>query len=77
MSDWVPLKERKPNHDQVVLVWWPNAPDEHQCFKARFCRHDKRRKGYFDCSEFEDVYWTLANEEATHWMPLPQGPKKN
>jgi hypothetical protein len=28
--DWISLKERKPEPDQVVLVWWPNPPDDQE-----------------------------------------------
>lgn len=76
--DWINLKKQKPDDNQVVLAWWPGAPGEeyeHCCFKARFCHYDKRTKGYFDTAEFEDPYWTLMNQEVTHWMPLPEGPK--
>ena len=67
--DWISLKERKPENDQAVLVWWPNAEDDHQVLKARFCRPDKRRKGFFDTFEFEDECLILANQEVT----LPTG----
>lgn len=72
---WIDLKERPPEHDQVVFVWWPNAEDDHCCFKARFYRPDRRTKGHFDTAEFEDSAWILMNKEVTHWMPLPTAPK--
>jgi Protein of unknown function (DUF551) len=75
MSEWISVKERLPEHNQIVLAWCI-VLDYEGVIKARFERYDKRRRGSFDSSEFEEYPEILhPGQEITHWMPLPEPPK--
>jgi hypothetical protein len=78
ISKWIRVKDKVPEHDQVVLAYGYELDndDDHCIIKARFSRPDRRRKGWFDSGEFEDIPDVYAfGEKITHWMPLPDPPE--
>lgn len=61
MSEWIRVKDRFPENDNVVLVWMPK---EKGWF--RYCIANLIDNGRTD-----------DEDEATHWMPLPLPPNEN
>ena len=62
---WIPVFERLPRPNKLVLCWWEsgNGEKEHYGF-ATFQSHG---------------VWYVSNEgmpKVTHWMPLPEPPIK-
>lgn len=63
---WISVKEKLPERDERVLFWYvnPNNPKESGYDIGRF-----RLDG------FSGIF-TYKAEAVTHWMPLPEPPKK-
>lgn len=81
-NGWLSVKEKLPEHGQKVLVYWPEAPMtqtfEECMFCARYERSDRRTKGWFDTSEFDDDYYPYSlrpGKEIQYWYPFPAPPK--
>lgn len=58
---WIPVEERLPEKDKLVLCIWERVGYGH-CGFARYQRDD---------------VWYVSNEgmpKVTHWMPLPEPP---
>ena len=63
MQEWVSVKDRLPEHGDVVVVW-------HTYMEHPFvCQWDERS----DC--WIDNKWTFGRNTITHWCYLPQPPK--
>ena len=63
---WIPVAERLPGYDQVVLCYKSNRG-------VRIGKH--LNATYADgVQAFMDCNWNYAFG-ATHWMPLPEPPK--
>lgn len=65
MAEWISVKDRLPENRQVVLF--------HQ------------KNGFIYCAQytdfFDEEYWSIDGDcwsakDVTHWMPLPEPPKK-
>ena len=63
---WIPVTERLPKPNKLVLCWWHSGDGEKEHFGfATFQSHG---------------VWYVSNEgmpEVTHWMPLPEAPKED
>jgi hypothetical protein len=66
--EWISVKERLPQIGQCVLVWkvWHGHKlavyDDDAATHRRLIRRDRQ--------------WWNDGEQITHWMPLPDPPKK-
>lgn len=77
--EWISVKDRLPeinNSSDYYLVFGKYIDDKTDD-PARVvpCFYEKligERKGYF----FENSYYEYPEIIATHWMPLPEGPKE-
>lgn len=62
---WIPVTERLPEKEQCYLVVLKNRTVD-------FCFYTKR----FGFGMYLAKKWESANDEVTHWMPLPEPPKE-
>ena len=62
---WIPVTERLPEKEQCCLVVLNNRTVD-------FCFYTKR----FGFGMYLAKKWESANDEVTHWMPLPEPPKE-
>lgn len=62
MSEWIPVTERLPGHEESVMYYCS------MILVGHFNSVDKRWR--FDPDEM------LETETVTHWMPLPEPPKE-
>ena len=63
VQEWIPVKDRLPEHGDVVMVW-------HTYMEHPFvCQWDERS----DC--WIDDKWAFGRNTITHWCYLPQPPK--
>lgn len=71
-QEWISVKDRLPNCNGCYLVWRPRFYQEKGM--PSIC--------YFDgTNTWHDSYGvdftrTLASEDVSHWMPLPEPPKE-
>ena len=68
-AEWIPVTERLPDYDQLVLIWHPG-------FERSFVG------SRVDSALMSPLYWWRceldmyeSEEVITHWMPLPEPPK--
>lgn len=67
-SEWISVEERLPEHKQLVLGYIVDERIGEQTIAAVECRYQELDTWYFPpLCEWEKV---------THWMPLPEPPKK-
>lgn len=66
MNEWVKIKDRLPEHTGMILVYGDVCGIELGFFSKR-----DNKITYAD-----DDDWILEIKTATHWMPLPEPPKK-
>lgn len=59
---WINIKDRLPEHMQVVVIDWPDNP--HTPFVARY-RKDHLKQFLRPLGADKGI------EEITHWLPLP------
>ena len=63
IQKWIPVTERLPRPNKLVLCWWQSGDGEREHYGfATFQSHG---------------VWYVSNEgmpEVTHWMPLPEPP---
>ena len=65
VQEWISVDDRLPEDDSDVLAYSKNG-EEDRIYPANYA------KGvWFDC-----IFTTPATDTTTHWMPLPQPPKK-
>lgn len=62
---WIPVMERLPEKEQCYLVVLNNRTVDF-CFYTKRCGF-----GMYLAKK-----WEGANDEVTHWMPLPEPPKE-
>jgi len=69
-QQWIPVSERLPEYDQLVLIWHPG-------FKRSFVG------SRVDSALMSPLYWWRceldmyeSEEVITHWMPLPKPPEE-
>ena len=61
---WIPVEERLPGNEQVVIV----------CdIRENWIGCWEYRHG----GEWADNYLTFSNSDITHWMPMPEPPKED
>ena len=62
---WIPVTERLPKPNKLVLCWWESGDGEREHYGfATFQSHG---------------IWHVSNEgmpKVTHWMPLPDAPEE-
>lgn len=61
MSEWISIKDRLPEENQIVLIW----NEDHGCLRRNF--HD--RKFYYE------FILGSYDEKISHWMSQPEPPK--
>lgn len=68
--EWIELKERKPDKGQKCLVC------ENWGWQEKISVNTYTSTGFRN--EFQDMNATIniENDKITHWMPLPEKPKK-
>lgn len=69
--NWISVKDRLPEEELDVLVWWienPDYPDGVCCMM----RIDQSPRGLEWCDD-EGMY--SAIDCVSHWMSLPEGPQ--
>ena len=65
VQEWISVKDRLPEDDSDVLAYSRNG-EEGRIYPANYA------KGvWFDC-----IFTTPVPDTTTHWMPLPEPPKK-
>jgi len=71
---WIKCSDRLPREFQPVIVWVNNGVTLSWCAEwAEFGSFNKKRiRWHFDSTD--EICFP---EEITHWMPLPEPPKKN
>ena len=71
MSEWISVKTRLPEKNQVCLIYIPGF------YHAEIKKVVDIDFGTWDGTEFQ---WCLTgiyeNETITHWMPLPEPPEE-
>ena len=70
MNDWIDIKERLPEEDEIVLVW---LGDGWNVAVYRKILNWKMKKELKFCSVHKRI---LSFEGVTHWMPAPKRPIK-
>lgn len=66
MSEWIDVNDRLPDTEAVVLVWAPNP------YTSYFIAFRLPRSGEWCILNYDE----LTPGPVTHWMPLPNPPKK-
>ena len=64
MSDWISIKDRKPEPFQTVLACWNDK--KHPRVDMCFWNGDRH---------FDGEVWVPMEEAITHWQPLPEPPE--
>jgi hypothetical protein len=71
VSEWISVKDRLPDHHDMVLVWKKSSGSEPDWPTMAFwARIDGWGWTFGDGNKANDIWGTV-----THWMPLPDGPK--
>ena len=66
VQEWIPVTERLPEDDSDVLAYL-SIGEEGRIYPANYA------KGvWFDC-----IFNAPVTESTTHWMPMPERPKKD
>lgn len=71
MSEWVSVKDRLPETDDMVLVLASGKPRENITLVDAF-----------ELAEYDPEGWSLEtypewmDAKVTHWMPLPEPPEE-
>ena len=65
IQKWIPVTERLPEHDEVVLVFGKRG--------GIYTAYCNRRHGYTGWHKLNSKHHYC---EPTHWMPLPEPPKE-
>ena len=63
IQKWIPVTERLPKANKLVLCWWQSGDGEREHYGFATYQHHG--------------VWYVSNEgmpEVTHWMPLPEPP---
>ena len=60
VQEWIPVSERLPEEDTIVLVWL--APKHYEYTNV-------------DTDRFYRGRWVRWNGRVTHWTPVPPAPK--
>jgi hypothetical protein len=71
---WIPVGERLPDGREEVLGWQSWVPNQHWCAGVFVCRRIDRDTAYLKAGEWLTEEGRLWN--VTHWMPLPEPPKR-
>lgn len=70
--EWISVKDRLPNHEQVILTINCEVVDESQMY--HLCKFDAE-----DLSDNKFIHeycpYFCSIPHTTHWMPLPNPPK--
>ena len=66
MSEWIPLSERLPEEDRLVL--WYRLDERWSVTSGRFCRPHHVDVG-------GDLAVPFSEGRYSHWMPLPPPPE--
>lgn len=81
MNEWISVKDRLPNYDQLALLWQSEL--QAQFVGRRVDSGLAFPLYYWECtSEFfeawKEIYFPKLMHEGTvsHWMPLPEPPKE-
>lgn len=72
--DWRPIATAPKDGSWVLLFDGTNVFMGRWSEEAQFGRDDPYRPGWqiFEC---DDVWYSVADDTATHWAPKPRGPQ--
>ena len=69
MSDWQPIETAPKDGERILLAWGIDA------IEIGWWKHNGRtQRSYFAIDHEMDDY-ELADDQPTHWMPLPLPPQ--
>ena len=82
VQKWISVKDRLPEKDGAYLVT-TNSFGDRQSVKLRWFAKDGENIDAYDLAGQKDVWYLydiecgyVSIKTVTHWMPLPQPPKK-
>ena len=82
VQEWISVKDRLPEKDGAYLVT-TNSFGDRQSVKLRWFAKDGENVDAYDLAGQKDVWYLydiecgyVSIKTVTHWMPLPQPPKK-
>lgn len=70
MSKWISVKDRLPNHHDMVLVWMEGKDCPDYVSMAFWAKTEGWGWTKGDGNKANDLWGTV-----THWMPLPEPPE--
>jgi hypothetical protein len=78
MTGWQPI-ETAPKDGRSILIYrrpWPAPVTAEWSEHANYGGREDSRPGWQIWLCDEDHWYSIATDEATHWMPLPEPPKE-
>lgn len=69
---WISVKERLPEHDQLVLYRELVKTKNGQAYEFDYGEYDSERQVFY--GQYFNYRW--LGWDVTHWMPLPEPPKE-
>jgi len=68
MPEWISVKERLPENDDWVLIWYRDKDGDYYPTVGRF-----KENGCWS-TDVDANDFAYPPEEITHWMPIPEPP---
>ena len=78
---WISVEDRLPDLYEFVLVLADN-PRTNEPKPVAIARIVSEHEiwdllGYLEVGAYRDIEYSMSRFDITHWMPLPEPPKKN